>query len=122
MITYEFRDKYFPIKAEISSIASTGFSSILETYWNFWYFGSIIYFIYGYLIILLENKLKFKNYFYLLEYFSLLTLTYSFHRSDFGHTTAEIIFLTLEVIFIYAFYQIIYSKNKNIDKIMKKIS
>lgn len=121
MITYEFRDKYFPKKSEISSIASTGFSSILETYWNFWYFGSIIYFFYGYILIFFENKIKSKNYFCLLEYFSLLILTYSFHRSDFGHTTAEIILITAEVLFIYVFHDYVFMRNEKLQKLLNKI-
>lgn len=121
LITYEFRDKYFPDKSKISSIASTGFSSILETYWNFWYFGAVIYFIYGYLIITLENKIKFKSCFSLLYYLSLTTTTYSFHRSDFGHFSSEIIFLLLEVLCIRYFYHMVYSKVKSIDTFIEKI-
>lgn len=122
MITYEFRDKYFPAKAEISSIASTGFSSILETYWNFWYFGAIIYVGYGYLLIFLEKNLKNKNYFYMLFYVSTITITYSFHRSEFGHSISEIIIVAMEILVIYWFNKKIYnSNNKMFNFIRDKI-
>lgn len=120
MITYEFRDKYFPAKAKISSIASTGFSSILEAYWNFWYFGALIYVIYGYILILLEKKLKNKNYFYMLEYISSVAMIYSFHRSEFGHSVSEIIIITLEIVAIYLFYKFIYNKENKLSKFIKE--
>lgn len=48
-ITYEFRDEFFPSEARRSSIAGTGFSSILEAYINFKYVGIFfVYFIVGY--------------------------------------------------------------------------
>lgn len=120
MITYEFRDKYFPAKAEISSIASTGFSSILEAYWNFGYFGALVYFVYGYILIILEKRLKNKNYFGMLEYISIITTVYSFHRSEFGHSISEIIMITVEILIIYVFYKIVYNRKNKISNFIKK--
>lgn len=122
MITYQFRDQYFSFKAEISSIASTAFSSILETYWNFGYFGALMYIVYGYILILLDKKIKNKNYFTLLTCLAISPFVYSFHRSDFGHITMEIILLTLCVLVIYCFYYFIYSKDTKIAKIFHKLS
>ena len=120
MITYEFRDKYFPAKSKISSIASTGFSSILEVYWNFWYFGALIYVIYGYVLILLEKKLKNKDYFYMLAYISNAAMIYSFHRSEFGHSISEAIIITVEIIVIYLFYKFIYNKENKLARFIKE--
>ena len=120
MITYEFRDKYFPAKAEISSIASTGFSSILEAYWNFWYFGAFVYFLYGYMLIILEKRLKNKSYFWMLEYISIIATVYSFHRSEFGHSISEIIMITMEIVVIYAFYKIVYNRENMVSNFIKK--
>lgn len=122
MITYKFRDDYFAFKAEISSIASTAFSSILETYWNFWYFGAIIYVIYGYGLMWLDKKIKNKNTFLLLTYLSISPFVYSFHRSEFGHFIMEIILLSLCIIVIYYFYKFIYQKDIKISKLFHKIA
>lgn len=123
MITYVFRDKYFPVKAEISNVASTGFSSILETYWNFGYAGALIYVLYGYLVMFLEKKIKNRSYFCMLEYISIITAVQSFHRSEFGHIFSEIMLLTIIVLGVYLFYKIIYSKkNKIFDFTRNKVA
>ena len=50
-ITYVFRDTYFYSESLRSSIAGTGFSSILEAYWNFGFPGVLfMYIIFGYII------------------------------------------------------------------------
>ena len=121
MITYKFRDDYFSFKAEISSIASTAFSSILETYWNFWYFGAIIYSIYGFGLMWLDKKIKNMNSFFLLAYLSISPFVYSFHRSEFGHFVMETILLSLCIIIIYCFYRFIYQKDNKLSKLCHKI-
>lgn len=121
MITYTFRDKYFPQKSEISSIASTGFSSMLEAYWNFGYLGSIIYVLYGYLIVFLDKRIKTKNYFCMLFSLSIIPIVYVFHRSDFGHVFSELIMAVFEIVFIYFFYKKIYCKDKKLAIIVDKI-
>lgn len=120
MITYSFRDKYFPFKAEISSVAGTAFSSILESYWNFGYFGAIIYVGYGYLVLLLDRKLKNKNYFMLLTYISISPFVYSFHRSELGHVLSQVILILLMISFIYIFYKKVYTSNTIISKVFHK--
>ena len=110
MITYQFRDKYFQSKAEISSIASTAFSSIMEAYWNFGYLGFIIYLFLGVLIILFDKVWKYKNCFILLLYIAVCPLMYSFHRSDFAHVSSEFILIVLMIFVIYMFYKNIYKR------------
>ena len=121
MITYQLRDKYFSFKAEISSIASTAFSSILETYWNFGYFGALIYVLYGYIILYMDKILKKKNSFMLLTYMAISPFVYSFHRSDFGHVTSEFILIGCMTLFIYLFYKIIYNKDTKVSGVIKRI-
>lgn len=115
-ITYTFRDMCFPQKSEISSIASTGFSSIMETYWNFGYLGFILYIAYGYILILLEKKVKYKNCFCLLGYLANMGIVYSFHRSDFGFIISGIIITTMEVLAIKLVYIIVNKNNYNLMK------
>lgn len=109
-ITYKFRDKYFPKKAQISSIASTAFSSILETYWNFWYFGAIIYMLYGFVVMWLDAAFKKKSIYCFLIYASIFPLVYTFHRSDFGHIIYESLMVIFMVYFIFAFKVFIYNR------------
>jgi hypothetical protein len=44
-LVYQFRDEYFPSEAERGSIASTGFSSLLEAYMNFGVGGIVVFYI-----------------------------------------------------------------------------
>ena len=121
LLMYKFRDKYFAFKAEISSIAGTAFSSILETYWNFGYFGAIIYLIYGYIIGYIEFTLKKKSMFHFLVYASFIPYIYEFHRSDFGHISFEIIITLAIILFISIFYKYVFKKNKFINKVIKTL-
>ena len=117
LLMYEFRDKYFPFKAEISSIAGTAFSSILEAYWNFSYYGMIIYLLYGFIICYVEFSLKKKSMFKFMYYIGLIPYVYEFHRSDFGHISFQIILTSFLVGFVYLFYKYVICKCKIIRKI-----
>ena len=122
LLMYEFRDKYFPRKAEISSIAGTAFSSILEAFWNFWYFGMIVYAIYGYIICSIELKYKKKNMFNLMKYFVFAPFIYEFHRSDFGHISYEIILCLLMILVIQFFYKFFCTKKGLISQLINQIT
>ncbi len=122
LLMYQFRDKYFPFKAQISSIAGTAFSSILETYWNFGYFGSLIYCIYGFIIGYLEFFMKKKSMFKFMYYISFIPYIYEFHRSDFGHISFGIILMSAMICFIYLFYKFIYKKSKAIRKVCDTVT
>ena len=70
-IVFEFRDRYFAERKELGSTAGTGFSSLMEAYMNFSYFGPfLIYSISIFLLIYVESKKgrnnMFINLFYLL--------------------------------------------------------
>ena len=101
-ITYEFRDKFFPMEADRSSIAGTGFSSILEAYWNFGWFGIFLeYILIGMVITCVENKMRGKNTLYMLIYLFIGASVISFHRKALGDVIAGLLWQCLVVAFIY---------------------
>ncbi len=56
-IIYEFRDTYFAERKEQGSTSGTGFSSLMEAYMNFGYFGPfIVYLLTIFTLVYLENK------------------------------------------------------------------
>ena len=120
-ITYEFRDKFFPSEAERSSIAGTGFSSILEAYWNFGWVGIFLeYLLIGIILTYLENNVKGKNTLYTLIYFFIGTATIAFHRNALGDVISGRIWQCLIAIFIYICQNKSKCKGENNDKIYKK--
>ena len=105
MITYQFRDKYFPEESKRSRIAGTGFSSIMEAYWNFGYIGiAIIYSLITFALMYLENKAKNKNVWWLIFYFAVSPLVISFHRSEYGDINTKIVWNVIFIGLIYLFY------------------
>lgn len=97
-ITYEFRDKYFSVLAERSRIAGTGFSSLLEAFMNFGYFGSFLFYILvGRFFVYLESRRMRKDTttFFILVYLTLLPIAQSFHRGAFGGAVSEFIYKIL---------------------------
>lgn len=105
-ITYEFRNKYFSSLASTSSIASTGFSSILEAYWNLGYIGVvIIYLLYGVVLGKVENNLKNKSVFSQIIYLCICTCLISFSRYAFGDIFTSIVYF---LIYTFIFYTLIY--------------
>lgn len=98
-ITYEFRDTYFPSEGNRSSIASTGFSSILEAYWNFGYIGVfLIYIIYGCILATIDLKISNNGFISSIMYTYISSFVVEFHRSAFGDSACSII-LKLIVLF-----------------------
>ena len=101
-ITYRFRDKYFSGYGEKSSIAGTGFSSLLEAYINFGAVGVImIYFLVGLLILKLDrfliagNKNRKQTFFSFATTVTLLSMPsimQSFHRQAFGGALSLLLF------------------------------
>lgn len=109
-ITYEFRDQYFSSWANRSAIASTGFSSILEAYWNFGYIGIIcIYILYGIIINYLENKFKYKSVLHGILYLCIATNSILFSRMAFGDTLSSVFYI---IIYFFIFVVMPYSIKK----------
>lgn len=80
---YRFRSKYFPEEEARGSIASTGYSSVLEAYVNFRYFGVFfVYIVIAYILLLLEKYKLYGGVFYGLVYSLMAPFTMSFHRSS----------------------------------------
>ena len=100
-ITYFFRDKYFYSESLRSSIAGTGFSSILEAYWNFGFPGVlIIYLIFGLLLTRLDLYYKYKNNFTLCVYYAIAPFIVGFHRTAFGDVIANIFYKVVMILII----------------------
>lgn len=91
-IGYVFRDIYFPTEAARGSIAGTAFSSILEAYWNFGFFGIIlIYFLLAYFLQYLDKKYKYKSRLTSVVYLMIVPQVISFHRTSMGNIYASMI-------------------------------
>jgi oligosaccharide repeat unit polymerase len=103
-ITYEFRDEFFLSEASRGAIAGTGFSSILEAYMNFNYYGVFfIYVLVGYFLQKIDKVYRNKSLFLIILYTTSISLTISFHRSAFGLIFANI-FLESILIFLIITY------------------
>lgn len=113
-ITYRFRDKYFSGYGEKSSIAGTGFSSLLEAYINFGAVGVVlVYFLVGLLILKLDKflmtgnvnrKQTFISFATTLTILSMPSIMQSFHRQAFGGALSLLLFqyiLAVTVIFLF---------------------
>jgi oligosaccharide repeat unit polymerase len=113
-ITYRFRDKYFSGYGEKSSIAGTGFSSLLEAYINFGSIGVVlVYFLIGFLILKLDRfliagnrngKRTFLSFATTLTILSMPSIMQSFHRQAFGGALSLLLFqyiLAVAVIFLF---------------------
>ncbi|MFA0962050.1 O-antigen polymerase [Roseivirga sp. BDSF3-8] len=87
-ITYRFRDMFYESEAKRSRIAGTGFSSVLEAYWNFGFLGVLpVYFLVGCLLFWAERRrasLKGYSILFVGAYLIFVPLMQSFHRSAFG--------------------------------------
>lgn len=104
-ITFQFRDTYFPTEKERARIAGTAFSSIMEAYWNFGFFGIFfMYSIYGLIICMFEKCVRKKNFIYLIVYFSLSPIFITFHRSSMGSIFNDIIMKLFLLLFVYIVY------------------
>ncbi|GMQ60451.1 hypothetical protein AN1V17_48510 [Vallitalea sediminicola] len=114
-IGYIFRDVYFPSEALRGSIAGTAFSSILEAYWNFSYFGVFFMYLFiGYMLQRLDKRISNKNWKSLVFYISLSPLVISFHRVSFGNIISAIAFKGIILyIFVCIFSCFIFDRNHN---------
>lgn len=100
-VTYEFRDEFFISEASRGTIAGTGFSSILEAYMNFHYLGVfMIYTIVGYFLQKVDFEYRYKSIFTMALYLASISLTISYHRSDFGTIFASVFLRGLVILFI----------------------
>lgn len=113
-ITYQFRNQYFYSESLRSRIAGTGFSSILEAYWNFGFIGIIIiYIIYGYFLTKLELYYKNKNSLTTIIYLAISPFIIAFHRTALGDVISAII---IKFIVILVVYICINKKGDNFEK------
>jgi len=85
-IGFEFRDLVFPAVAEQGSIAGTGYSSILEAYYNFREVGVFaVYFLWGMVLVLIERRrLRAVSMWFALLYLMFVPSAVAFHRSSLG--------------------------------------
>jgi oligosaccharide repeat unit polymerase len=96
---YEFRNEFFPDEAERGAIASTGYSSLLEAYVNFGWFGiPFMYFIYGFLLLKLESFKSTTGIYFSVFYLMFVPYVMSFSRSSFS---MPVFWPTLFIIFVY---------------------
>ncbi|WP_456867480.1 O-antigen polymerase [Galbibacter sp. BG1] len=110
-ITYKFRDEYFPERKKQGSSAGTGFSSLMEAYMNFGYFGPfIIYFIFVFIIIYIESKRGEKSLLIKCIYLLLLNILLIFSRSASQYILFTSILYFIQVIFVVLLYKYIPKK------------
>jgi len=121
-ISLKFRDSYFKGLGKKSRIAGSAFSSILESYLNFGYFGVLfMYFIFGLALNMIEY-LRRNSTFYI-AYLILIGTTAGtalrFHRSPLASTTGNFMY-NIVVLAIFAFFllfffnlKLFFSKNND---------
>lgn len=113
-ITYEFRDEFFISEASRSSIASTGFSSILEAYMNFNYIGIfLVYLAIGYFLQKMDRYFKYKSLSWAIMYISSFSFTLSFHRSAFGDIFGTVFLRLIVLLFFMFFMKLFQFKNES---------
>lgn len=85
-IGYEFRDLVFPAEAERGSIAGTGYSSILEAYYNFREVGVlVVYALMGMVLVTVERyRTRSPSLWFAVIYLMFLPSAVTFHRTAFG--------------------------------------
>lgn len=113
-ITYEFRDNYFHSESERSAIAGTGFSSILEAYWNFGYLGVLVIFIiYGFLVMYLDFSLSKQSVIKALFVIMISSSLIAFSRKQLADVVENIFYSGIIIsIFVFAPYQLFLCKTK----------
>ena len=113
-IVYEFRNIYFPSEATRGSIASTGFSFLLEAFMNFRIFGvALVYFLVGVVLAKLEKYRlnKSNSLFFQTFYLSFIAVIGIFQRNAFGDIFSSIIMYTvILLIFNFKFKKVKHSK------------
>ena len=116
-ITYIFRDRYFASEAKRSAIAGTGFSAILEAYWNFGYIGILImYCIYGLLISTLEKKKYSSNILSPIIYIYSSSVLISFSRTAFGDIFSTLIMKAIVLTLLFVIPYILTKYKRGVEK------
>ena len=113
-ISYVYRDKFNADRKKQGSIAGTGFSSLLEAYINFWYFGPfIIYFFLGIVIVLLENYRNTNRIFIDVFYLISFSLFMIFSRSASSYILLKLMFYIFQILSPIILYQIMFGNDKD---------
>ncbi len=102
-ITYLFRDEFFSSWASRSRIAGTGFSSLLEAYWNWGWIGIIfVYFIVGLLLKRFDNnRNKEKNIWATIAYIAIAQGCMTFSRQALGDLVSDYLYILIYSLICY---------------------
>lgn len=107
-IIFEFRDKYFSERKEMGSTAGTGFSSLLEAYMNFGYFGPfLVYLIFMFLLIFMESKKGRNRLFIDLLYLLLFNVFLIFSRSASQYILYTFFLYVAQIIVVVVVYKVL---------------
>lgn len=110
-IIFEFRDKYFSERKEMGSTAGTGFSSLLEAYMNFGYFGPfLVYLLFMFLLIYMESRRGRNRLFTDLLYLLLFNVFLIFSRSASQYILYTFFLYIAQIIVVVAVYKILPKK------------
>lgn len=117
-IVYVFRDEFFPERASISSISSTGFSFILEGYINLGFFGAVIIYLMMISIVLSVEKLFINkhNHVILLLYFMHFPIVTKIHRMSFGDYLGDLTTMIVVIIFVFFICELLTKKGAKINE------
>jgi len=110
-IDYEVRDRLFPSYGSGSTIASAGFSPILEAYVNFGTLGvPAVYGVIGAVLALFEwARTGRRRLLLVMLYLSLLPLAQTFQRSAFGPSVISVTAMTVMILVLFASLHFIFS-------------
>lgn len=110
-IVYEFRNTYFPERRKQGSTAGTGFSSLMEAYMNFGYFGPFVaYLFFLFVLIYLESKRANDNIFVNLFYLLSFNVFLIFSRSSSQYILQTAIFYLVQIAVVVIVYKILPKK------------
>ena len=116
LISYVYRDKFNSERKDQGSIAGTGFSSLLEAYINFSYFGPlIVYFILGLVIVLFEKYRNTGSIFIDILYLLGFSLVMIFSRSQLSYIFLKLGFYIFQIISPLLIYQLYKNRTKIIN-------
>ena len=123
-ITYQFRDEFFPSLGLKSQITGTGFSSLLEAYWNWSWLGIIVvYFIIGIILNLLDaQKNKTRTIWLSIASVAIAGTCMSFSRTAMGGVVANYLYIVIYSFICYFLTSFRWrnQSNKLINNINKK--
>jgi len=94
-VTVQFRDRFFPERAEEGATGGTAYSSLLESYMNFREIGGLLlYMVFFYLLLKMEViRYKTGNYFVRSFYLILSLMVLLFHRSSFEYVIYTLLYM-----------------------------